>query len=214
MNLAKLHTILLLGCSLLVASLTGCAPATTAQTQQEEELLPIKTILVLPVEIATESGTRSPQEKAQLEQGQRVLDTILAEQFASNEKITFLTEGQRDSFNKEFANCRTTAAVTICRTYKAEAVLICSVQRFRERDGDEYSAATPASVSFNYKLIMAGSGQVLCSGAFNETQQPLLSDIFQFADKASKRGVRWINAEALLREGAQKKFANCPYLKK
>ncbi|MFZ5774850.1 MAG: hypothetical protein ACOY3Z_05145 [Thermodesulfobacteriota bacterium] len=213
MTLHKPTTILLLGFALLATLLNGCAPAPTVETPQEADLPRIQSILVLPAEIATETTSRSPQEKAQLAQGQRVLDAILAEHFASNAKATFLTEEQRDAYNKEFARCRTTSAVTICKTFKAEAVLVCSIHRFRERQGTEYAVDNPASVSFDYKLIMGGSGQVLCTGAFDETQQPLLNDMFQFADKTSKRGVRWLTAETLLREGAIEKLGKCLYLK-
>jgi hypothetical protein len=103
--------------------------------------------------------------------------------------------------------------VTICRTFRADAVLILTLNRFRERDGGEYSVNSPASVAFDYKLISGESGQTLCSGVFSETQQPLLDDLLVFFQRA-KRGFKWITAEALAREGMEQKFALCPYLEK
>ena len=109
--------------------------------------------------------------------------------------------------------CRTTAAVTICRTTKADAVLLFTLHRFTERVGVEASIVSPASVVFDYKLIHAETGQTLCSGVFDETQKPLLDDMFQFFKKL-KRGVKWLSAEELARDGFKQKIADCPYLKK
>jgi hypothetical protein len=166
------------------------------------------------VEIDTDGqGSRSPNELQQLEKGQKLVDTMLAEYFSGRKDVALLTEGQRDSLDKDMTRCRTTAAVTICRTTKADAVLLFTLHRFTEREGIESSIVSPASVAFDYKLIQAETGQTLCSGVFNETQKPLLDDMFQFFKKL-KRGVKWLSAEELVREGFQQKIADCPYLKK
>jgi hypothetical protein len=199
----------------ILAALTlfsGCA-RTTAQIQPED-LPPIKTIVVLPAEIETDGqGGSSPQESQQLEKGQKLMDTLLAEYFSSREDITLLTPGQRDALDKDMNRCRTTAAITICRTQKADAVLLFTLQRFTEREGNEYAIVNPASVAFEYKLIQAETGQTICSGIFDETQQPLLADMFQFFKKA-KRGFKWLSAEELASEGFKQKIGACPYLKK
>jgi len=210
-TLCKPFTVLL--ASLIVLTLfSGCAQK-TAQPQTEN-LLPVKTIIVLPVEIAPDGQkSRSPKEMQQLEKGQKLVETMLAEYFSGREDINLLTAGQRDALEKEMVRCRTSAVVTICRTKVADAVLLCTLQRFTEREGTEYSIANPASVAFDYKLIHAETGQTICSGGFNETQQPLLADMFQFFKKA-QRGFKWLSAEELARDGFQQKIADCPYLKK
>ena len=211
MTLSKPYAVFLASLTLLTL-LSGCAR--TIAKAQPEELAPIKTIVVLPVEISADNqGNRSPKETQQLEKGQKLLDTLLAESFSNREDIALLTPGQRDALEKDMIRCRTNAVVTICRTKIADAVLVCTVQRFTEREGTEYSIVTPASVAFDYKLIQAETGQTLCSGTFTETQQPLLSDMFQFFKKA-KRGVKWLSAEELVREGLKQKINDCPYLKK
>jgi hypothetical protein len=207
----KSYTAFLAGLAIL-ALLSGCA-RTTAKVQPED-LLPVKTIIVLPVELDTDGqSSRSPKETQQLEKGQKLVDTLLAEYFSGREDIALLTAGQRDALDKDMNRCRTTAAVTICRTQKADAVLLCTLHRFTEREGTEYSIVSPASVAFDYKLIHAETGQTICSGMFNETQQHLLADMFQFFKKA-KRGVKWLSAEELARDGIQQKISDCPYLKK
>jgi len=196
----------------MLALLSGCA-RTTAQVQPED-LLPIKTIIVLPVEILSDGqGSRPAKDMQQLEKGQVLLNTMLAEYFSDRKDIALLTPGQRDALEKEMIRCRTSAVVTICRTKVADAVLLCTLQRFTEREGTEYSIVNPASVAFDYKLVHAETGQAICSGTFSETQQPLLADMFQFFKKA-KRGVKWLSAEELARDGFQQKIADCPYLKK
>jgi len=210
-TLCKPYTVFLASLTLLTL-LSGCA-RTTAQSQPED-LPPIKTIVVLPVEIGADGqGGHTPKETQQLEKGQKLVDTMLAEYFSNREDIALLTAGQRDALEKDMIRCRTSAVVTICRTKIADAVLLCTLHRFTEREGTEYSIVSPASVAFDYKLIHAETGQTLCSGVFNETQQPLLADMFQFFKKA-KRGVKWLSAEELAREGFKQKIADCPYLKK
>ncbi|MDG4476435.1 hypothetical protein [Thiovibrio frasassiensis] len=211
MTLCKPYTVFLASLTVLTL-LSGCAQKTVQI--QAEELAPIKTIVVLPVEISMDGQSNRPaKEMQQLEKGQILLDTMLAEYFSNREDIALLTPGQRDALEKDMARCRTSAVVTICKTKVADAVLLCTLQRFTEREGSEYSIVSPASVSFTYKLIQAETGKTLCSGAFDETQQPLLADMFQFFKKA-KRGVKWLSAEQLAREGFKQKIADCPYLKK
>jgi hypothetical protein len=196
----------------LLTLFSGCA-RTTAQVQPEE-LLPVKTIVVLPVEISLDDQPPlSPVESQQLERGQKLMDTMLADYFSSREDVALLTPEQRDALDKDMNRCRITAAVTICRTQKADAVLLYTLHRFSEREGNEYAIVSPASVAFEYKLIQAETGQTICSGVFDETQQPLLDDMFQFFKKA-KRGVKWLSAEELAREGFKQKIGDCPYLKK
>ncbi len=211
MTFCKPYAVFLASLTVLTL-LSGCA-RTTAQIQPED-LAPVKTIVVLPVEIGRDSqSSRSSEETQQLEKGQILLDTMLAEYFSGREDIALLTPGQRDALEKDMIRCRTTAVVTICRTKIADAVLLCTLQRFTEREGSEYSIVTPASVAFDYKLIQAETGQTLCSGTFTETQQPLLADMFQFFKKA-KRGMKWLSAEELARDGLKQKIADCPYLQK
>jgi hypothetical protein len=195
-----------------LALFSGCA-RTTAQIQPED-LPPIKTIVVLPVEIESDGQSdRSPEENQQLAKGQKLMDTLLAEHFSGREDITLLTPGQRDALDKDMTRCRTTAAITICRTQKADAVLLFTLHRFTEREGNEYAIVNPASVAFEYELIQAETGQSICSGIFDETQQPLLADMFQFFKKA-KRGFKWLSAEDLASDGFKQKIDDCQYLKK
>ena len=181
---------------------------------QEEELAPITTIVVLPAEINTSGeGQQNNQETQKLVQGQNDINTLLNEYFAGKDNVKVLTEGQRDTLENNLTRCRTTDAVTICNTYNADAVLICTLHQYVEREGTEYSIIKPATVAFDLKLVMAQTGKTLWTGSFNETQQHMLTDIFKFIEKA-KRGFKWISAKQLAKEGLQKKLNKCRYFNK
>ena len=85
----------------------------------------------------------------------------------------------------------------------ADAVITGSMQRFRERVGDEWGAKSPASVAFVLELVDVRRGDVIWSARFDETQQSLSENIFALGD-ISQRGVRWLSAEQLTQEGVKK----------
>ncbi|MEW6500878.1 MAG: hypothetical protein ACOY8P_00560 [Thermodesulfobacteriota bacterium] len=199
----------------LLSALFGCATTPSGQ-QAAEEVPTLKSIVVMPVDVVPpEQGQKRPvAEQEALDKGRILLDSLLAEYLAGKENVRFMSAAERDTLgSKSFARCRTSAAVTICQQVGGEAVLLVTLNRYRERQGNEYSVAHPASVAFDYKLLEAGSGRTLCAGVFDQTQQSLSENIFDFA-RFSKRGFKWITGEALAREGLEHRLANCPYLKK
>lgn len=88
----------------------------------------------------------------------------------------------------------------------ADAVLIGRVLRYRERVGDEWGARSPASVSFVLDLIDVRRGDVIWSARFDETQKALSENIFAIGE-ISQRGIRWLSADQLMREGVKKALA-------
>lgn len=88
----------------------------------------------------------------------------------------------------------------------ADAVLTSRILRYRERIGDEWGAKSPASVAFVVELVDVRRGDVVWSARFDETQKPLSENIFAIGD-ISQRGVKWLTAEQLTREGARKAVA-------
>lgn len=196
-------------------SLFGCATQEST-VRAAEEVPALKSIVVLPVDIvpAEEGRKRPAAEQEALDKGRVFLDSLLAEYLSGKENVRFMSAAERDTLGgKSFARCRTSAAVTICQQVGGEAVLLITLNRYRERQGNEYSVGHPASVAFDYKLLEAGSGRTLCAGVFDETQQSLSENILDLA-RFSRRGFKWITAEALAREGLEQRLSNCPYLKK
>lgn len=177
-----------------------------------EEIEPIQSLMIMPVEIMVEgSNDRTAEESGQLTEGQSVLHSLLAEYFQSKKAVTLIMENQRESHGDEFDRSRMQSSLALGRSLEIDAVLIVTLQQYKEREGTEYSIISPASVTFDYKLVLVQTGQTLCSGVFHETQKPVLDNVFEFFQRA-KRGLKWVTAEILLREGLQQKIETCQYL--
>ena len=85
----------------------------------------------------------------------------------------------------------------------ADAVMVTRIQRYRERVGDEWGAKSPASVAFVLDLIDSRRGDIIWTARFDETQKALSENIFAIGD-IGQRGVRWLSAEQLARDGVNK----------
>ena len=93
--------------------------------------------------------------------------------------------------------------------FGADALVVGELTRFTERRGQAASAMRPASVGFRVTLYAAPQGQVLWSGAFDETQRALSENIFNVA-RYPGGGMRWLTGEELARWGAQETAAAMP----
>jgi TolB-like protein len=85
----------------------------------------------------------------------------------------------------------------------ADAVITGRVLRFREREGEALGVKSPASVAFVLELWDVKRGDSIWSARFDETQKPLSENLFALGQVGS-RGVRWLTAEELAREGVKK----------
>ena len=79
------------------------------------------------------------------------------------------------------------------RRQGADAVLMGTLYRFRERVGLKYSAETPAAVTFDLQLIDASSGRVVWWRSFDEVQQPLSENLLNLGTFIKVKG-RWLTA--------------------
>ena len=198
------------------ASLLLNSCSTVPPENKVEKLVPLKTITVLPV--ATVVDDRVPLDRTQKEQlleGKDALNKLIAEYFAGHELVKFISEEQIGGMEIDFSLCPTyiDRSRAICLNIGSDAGLVVRLHRYREREGTNIGVAEPASVFFEYKLIEVKTGNALCWGRFDETQKPLLDDVFSIFDKTKKRGVKWITAKELAKEGIEDKFNNCQYLK-
>lgn len=178
--------------------------------QQPEEGQAVHSILILPVEILPAFSKKQDKETArQLNEGTQVLTGLLHEYFSSTPSVTFISETQKDALTSDFSGCDDSLCRFIGQKMNADAVFRLTLNRFIEREGTNYSVNTPAAITFDYKLKHVKTGQILCSGAFDEQQQSLFANILSFS---AKRGLKWLTAEALAREGIEKKLGSCGYL--
>lgn len=198
--------------ALVLLFMVGCAGK--AFDQETAERVEIGSIVVLPVEIivADKNEPVSQTKTLQLAEGRETLDRFIGEYFSGKESIRILSEDEIEAMPDQSFRNPAARARSISKATGQDAVLLVTLHAYQKRQGTTYSVDTPPSVTFDYKLIMAETGRELCSGLFQETQQPLSSNIFNFFT-AKKRGFKWITAEELAREGIRSKFDSCLYLR-
>jgi ABC-type uncharacterized transport system auxiliary subunit len=199
---------------LFLVALTFLAPGCAAKKKSPEvELYQLDSILVLPTDniSGTENDLNSPAQS--LNEGALALSEIIADYLDGIAGIQFISPEQQDTLLTEYNQDRTTQALSIGKELHVDAVLTSRVNRYRQRTGQDYSVDTPASISFEYRLMLAETGQTLCSGVFDETQQSLTDNILSFK-KAFKRGGKWITINDLAKEGVESEFSNCRFLKR
>ncbi len=195
--------------------LTACAAQTPEarhdMNKNGEDELTLQSIIVLQSEHDLVDQDNDSAETRALDEGSKVLSTIIAEYFVLKENVTILSTMQQESLTGTFIGNLHKRARYIGMQAQGDAVLISRLIRYRQLEGKKYGANEPASVSFDYSLIHLESGKTLCKGSYEETQKTLFSDLLSFG-KASKRKFEFVSAEALLREGVERKFGDCRYL--
>ena len=202
-------SIILAFLSLVLAS--ACVKQTS---QPENDILPsqVRSIAVLPVVVAADTAIASPQASKQLQNGVETLTQILSEYFAGNTKIRLLSIEEVESFKPGYSANQSVQAQFIGKALKTEAVMLWELTRYSERSGSDYAVQSPASLAFAYRLIHIESGQTLCAGSFDETQQSATENLLSLKAIAN-RGFKWITAADLAQEGVAKKLPACTYLK-
>jgi hypothetical protein len=194
---------------LVLLAAAGCARTAPAplKAQPSEELAPIRTLVVLPV------TSREPDDQDvnadALQEGAQVIERLLADFFLEHQqRVSIVTEEQQEALGIEFPGSRREMARLIGERLNGDAVLQVMIERYFERLGTSYSVQSPASVSFRFSLIHVASGRIICTGMFNEAQQPLTSDLFALP-KMARRGFKWVTAEELTKEGLQRELRKC-----
>ena len=148
---------------------------------------------------------------ASLDTGAQVLDSLLRELLADRPKVRFVDADAAQDLAGTEAMMRLQAAQQAARNVGCDALLETEISRFVERDGGSLGVHQPAAVTFTYRLFDAQTGAVLCHGRFEEQQEALLDNLFSIG-KAGRRGMTWITAEELAREGLQSRLSDCAHL--
>lgn len=165
--------------------------------------LTVDRIAILPIGLASDNKNMA--------KGAGVLTTAITSWLAGKKNINIIDNDQAESYLGDFSGSSHASARHIGRMAGSDSVLSANLNRFRQREGTTYSVTAPASVSFQYQLIHVESGKILCSGNFDETQQPLSANLFSLGQAAS-RGFRWLTAEELLDDGLTSKLDQCIFL--
>lgn len=180
-----------------------------------KNIVPLSSVVVLPAEMSPDKeGENGGSGREALQKGAGLIDITLTQEFTDNPKARVLSSRQVDALMKEDSEFASTDTIKhLGRVLSCDAVLMTTVHRYRQRQGGEYAAESPASAAFSMRLIDVKTKAVLWSADFDETQESVLSNILTF-NKAQSRGFKWITVENLLTHGLHDRLAGCPYLKK
>jgi hypothetical protein len=197
-------------CGLL--SILGACSGKSGQTasQSGKDIQPLTSVVILPTEAVQGDAANA----GDLLKGAGFVDPKIAELTREYGNVRVLTPGQVDDLMDEDNTDNTSDVIAhLHKVLHCDAVMMITVHRYRQRQGGDLAADSPASASFEIRLVDAKSKAVLWSADFDETQESLLSNILTF-NKAQSRGFKWVTVETLISQGLQDRLADCPFLKK
>ena len=193
--------------SLLIIFSAGCSSIPLGS--EKEELVPISSIGVLPAQtvILQPSDSTTVEE---LETGADTLNALLKDYFQNFKDVSLISESKLEGLSSANSGKPLYLAREAGQQLNYDAVLITSIERYRERDGSDYAIITPASVAFSLRLLAVESGQIIWSSDFDQEQQAFLENILK--SRSTGSGFRWLTVEELTSAGLTKKLDSSPYL--
>ncbi len=214
------HHFLLSALLLGILSLaSGCAPTAdrqnTASASAGKSAAPaMSCFAVLPVQVSVaEDRVLSAEEEKNLSAGTAVVDNLLRDALSGNAKARFLDASQADGLQAPEAVVNREASREVAQNAGCSAIMETWLSRFVEREGGPMGVQQPAAVTLGYRLYDVNTGAVLCHGRFDEEQQSVMDNLFSIG-KASLRGMTWLTAAELARDGLQSQLQQCTYLAK
>ncbi len=171
---------------------------------------PIKLIAVMPlVRAEPRSATPSPETPPLAPDAERVVTAEVYGVLSSSSRWRFVPDltVQPALAHLPSSGDPATRAQALGKAVGADAVLTGSVFKFRERVGSEYGARQPAAVGFTLQLISVPSGRLLWSGTFDQAQQSLSTNLFNWW-QFWQGGPRWFTAAEFAGIGATRLLDN------
>lgn len=203
--------ILFMGCVVIFLFVISSGCTNIPQEEAAKELVPIKSIGVLPAQPARitilPSDTKTRQQR---EAGSTIINSLLSDYFRDYRDVRFISQTELEGLQSTQPGQALYLAREAGQQLHYDAVLVTEVERYQTRIGSAYAVDTPASVTFSLKLLAIASGQVIWSADFDQTQQPLFENIL--GSRSTGSGFRWLTAAELAKAGLTKKLNSCPYL--
>jgi hypothetical protein len=91
-------------------------------------------------------------------------------------------------------------AIKLGHALSVDGVLYGVLERYREREGLDYAAASPASVAFVLKFVDMHTKQVVWTAKFAKAQKALSQNVFELANFVQHQG-RWVRAHEIAQDG-------------
>lgn len=174
--------------------------------------VPLSCIAVLPAGTTVGRDDTIDYEKAQaLEQGAIYATNVMQGLLQEKPKVRILSAPELASYETEISGGISGTVAALGQKLNCDGVLLTTVSQYRQRQGTEYSADSPAAVDFSMVIRHSTDGNILWSADFREEQQSVLSNIFTYG-QAKKRGFKWVTVEQLMEQGLKERLEDCPYL--
>lgn len=196
----------------VVIALAGCSSkSSTTKGPSAEDVQAVSKVLVLPTKVMSSDESTHAAKNQRLQSGAVFMDDVIQAELAGNPRIAFIG----DPFSRSSLTSVDGGIVGQVRKlgedYGCDAVLVVTLEQFKDRVGGNASVESPASAEFAMRLIETDSGRVLWSSSFKETQEALMSNVFSFG-KVMDRGFKWITVEEMVGEALRDMLQDCPYL--
>jgi hypothetical protein len=98
-------------------------------------------------------------------------------------------------------------ALKLGHALSVDGVLYGMLERYREREGLDYAAASPASVAFTLKFADMNTKEIVWNAKFVKSQKALSQNVFEVANFVQHEG-RWVRAHEIAQDGVSKAIAN------
>ena len=169
---------------------------------------PVGLIAVLPIEREERTSTLKPVDQPTsvlAPDAEEVITAQVYDVLSSSPKWRFvpdLTVSQ--ALEKIPKNAPLTQrAMALGKAVGADAVLCGTVSRFVEREGSAFGARQPAAVSFTLMLVSSSSGKLLWTGSFDQQQEALSTNLFNWW-QFWEGGPRWFSAAEFAHMGVER----------
>lgn len=192
----------------MLSTLLAAGCATKQPEQPEVAPAHMQLLAVLPIESSVETSPAAASAPPPAEAGQVVtsqLYRVLAEQTEFRVVPDLTVADTMETPEVRSARSVLERAVALGKEVGADGVIFGRVVRFKKRVGTDFGASEPASVSFELGLVAVSSGDVVWKGSFDQTQEPLTSNLFNWW-MFWRAGPRWFSAAELAGLGVDRLF--------
>jgi len=124
--------------------------------------------------------------------------------------LSEVMKASREIPRDEFKDTPLVLAQRVGKALSANAMMVGTVWKYRDRMGGTRAVESPASVAFAVYLVDVEKGDIVWNKDFAETQRSLFENILK-AQSFFDQGAKWLTADELARLGVKEIFKAFPY---
>ena len=179
---------------LMLVFLSSCQ--TNLKTRVEPDLGQIKSIAVFPF-VPMEEGVQSGSKVVPRIQDNAsdIMTSRLLTRLSEKSHLTVIPKPALSKNDLEAIN-----AGSFSRSFEwnksSDAFLFGRIFYYRDRKGGNYSVSDPSRVAFDIRVVRISDGKVIYQCEFDETQEPLLSNLMTIKTFLKRKG-HWVKADEM-----------------